>query len=37
MYVLFLVYTYNISGIDTCGNFAPTSRDHWASHSITRP
>lgn len=30
------VYAHNISGIDTCDSFAPTSRDHWASHDISR-
>ena len=32
----FSAYTYNISGIDTCGDCAPTSRDHWASPTNPR-
>ena len=32
----FSAYAYNISGIDTCGDCAPTSRDHWASPTNPR-
>ena len=32
----FSAYAYNISGVDTCGDCAPTSRDHWASPTNPR-